>query len=162
MEIHSEPTLTLPKDSDEVHREYLASFTGIVDEKPQAAADFFDRIHPDQLWQDDTVTNPYEARLVDVTKPVIEHEIDLNAEPDSSTAQAMRGGVETAIRQSGPLGERRRTLRLAVYAGQVAMWQAAQGRGNKTNKTDINLPSIPGQSTPPSKGGVAPSIPNSA
>ena len=123
---NTEPKLTAPDNMQEPERASLALFLDTVKVHAATTAGVIksydsptDLMLAAELSRDsDTLGD----KILQAAAPLFAAEIDLDVDVDSDTALAMRRGIDKAAREGADM-ERRRILRMAIFAGEVATWQ---------------------------------------
>ena len=125
---NTEPQLTAPHGMEDSERASLALFLGVVREHAVAAAETIKSYSSTvALVQAASETTGDEVKdaVLRVTGPIFEADIDLDVDVDGDTVLAMRRAISSAERYDASADERR-LVRMAVFAGEVASWQAMQ------------------------------------
>lgn len=122
---NTEPQLTAPDSMEEPERASLALFLAMLRQHASETAAIINSYDSPQsllLVASETATDEtLNSRILQVTGPIFEAEIDLEVDVDTETGAAMRRNIERAIR-SGADMDRRRIVRMATFAGEVATW----------------------------------------
>lgn len=129
---NTEPQLTATDEMGILERASLALFLDTLRRHAQPMAAIIGSYSsPGELIADakkpdrpDAVANVH-SRVLEVTAPIFETEIDLEVDVDRESAAVMRRKIEEGSRR-GQTMEQRRIMRIATFAGEVATWQAEQ------------------------------------
>jgi hypothetical protein len=126
---NTEPKLTAPAEMGEPERASLALFLGVLGRHAHEASAIIGSYQsPGELIEDAQTTEAdgsVNSQVLTVTGPIFEASIDLEVDVDRETAGIMRRKIEEGMRRGEDPG-RRRIVRMATFAGELATWQSEQ------------------------------------